>query len=153
MNNRFSSCSCPDYAQRRSVCKHMMFIIGRIAQDQSALFNMKSDVHNIFDIKKNLTEVLVTRLHKRIETQKPPLTQPTKETESEMDDCCICFEELTLTSTPKNLLSVCFTCKHFFHKSCMDRWISIKKTCPLCRQLILEEISKYDNDELKFFKN
>ncbi|CAI0387564.1 unnamed protein product [Linum tenue] len=27
-------------------------------------------------------------------------------------------------------------CKHMFHVACIDNWLSVKITCPVCRQRI-----------------
>ncbi|KAI5420409.1 hypothetical protein KIW84_044268 [Lathyrus oleraceus] len=43
--------------------------------------------------------------------------------------CCICLVHLSNgSSTPIRLL-----CSHDFHTDCIQKWINIKKTCPLCR--------------------
>jgi hypothetical protein len=49
--------------------------------------------------------------------------------ECEETSCSICVDEIrdgdTCTRT---------SCKHVFHKGCMDTWMSRKLECPLCRQ-------------------
>jgi hypothetical protein len=44
------------------------------------------------------------------------------------ETCGICIDEFVndeiLTELP---------CKHYYHKTCVDKWLTINKTCPLCR--------------------
>ena len=30
-------------------------------------------------------------------------------------------------------------CSHFFHAACVDTWLKINATCPLCKSEIVEE--------------
>ncbi|CAL5196446.1 unnamed protein product [Lathyrus oleraceus] len=54
------------------------------------------------------------------------LTTSTTDAES---ICCICLVDLSNgSSTPIRL-----RCSHLFHSHCIQKWNSIKKTCPLCR--------------------
>ena len=43
--------------------------------------------------------------------------------------CSICLEQL-------NLITVCTSCNHYFHKSCILKWMKYKKNCPNCRKYI-----------------
>jgi len=43
--------------------------------------------------------------------------------------CCICLEEFNTESTVAEL-----PCKHVFHKSCVEVWLTQKSSCPLCKQ-------------------
>lgn len=43
-------------------------------------------------------------------------------------DCSICCEDFEDISEIKTLI-----CKHIFHKKCVDDWLVISNTCPLCR--------------------
>ncbi len=43
-----------------------------------------------------------------------------------MDPCSICTEPL---SGERRILA----CNHQFHQSCIDKWLEIKVTCPMCR--------------------
>ena len=44
-------------------------------------------------------------------------------------DCSICLESCPHSGSA----SKCSTCEHFFHKSCIQRWLQDHTTCPLCR--------------------
>lgn len=52
--------------------------------------------------------------------------QVVKETTS-MDECVICKEQFD------NVKQICsFKCKHCFHVTCIVKWLSEQKKCPLC---------------------
>lgn len=55
--------------------------------------------------------------------------------------CSICLCEL---SSSDDLITT--TCKHTFHKECINRWICQNDTCPLCRNV--SPISKKNRDLL-----
>ena len=65
-----------------------------------------------------------------------------------LDLCVICMMPLydkTITS-----------CNHIFHKRCLQKWLKIKKNCPVCRTPITQPIpfggiiSKINTDPLRF---
>ncbi|KAL1532462.1 E3 ubiquitin-protein ligase-like protein [Salvia divinorum] len=42
--------------------------------------------------------------------------------------CCICLAKYVNNDELKEL-----PCSHFFHKDCVDKWLKINATCPLCK--------------------
>ena len=46
-----------------------------------------------------------------------------------MSECAICFDIMIAVD-----VDVVPTCKHCFHKTCLNTWVAITPTCPLCRQ-------------------
>mmetsp|Transcript_4687 Transcript_4687/g.7036 ORF Transcript_4687/g.7036 Transcript_4687/m.7036 type:complete len:575 (+) Transcript_4687:935-2659(+) len=42
--------------------------------------------------------------------------------------CCICMDEYR----PEDLLRT-LPCFHFFHKSCIDQWLDVARSCPMCK--------------------
>lgn len=46
------------------------------------------------------------------------------------DTCPICLSEFN----PNETLRCIPYCQHFFHTDCIDEWLRIKPTCPLCRK-------------------
>ncbi len=49
----------------------------------------------------------------------------------EKDNCSICLlEMIDRTET---------ACHHFFHEGCLNLWLALKKTCPLCRDVLVKE--------------
>ncbi|KFO28629.1 E3 ubiquitin-protein ligase RNF133 [Fukomys damarensis] len=51
------------------------------------------------------------------------------------DSCVVCFEPYKLNDTVRIL-----TCKHVFHKNCIDPWILAHGTCPMCKCDILKAL-------------
>lgn len=43
-------------------------------------------------------------------------------------DCSICLESLDVKTCAKT------RCNHAFHPACLERWSSVKNSCPLCRE-------------------
>ncbi|GAA0138311.1 hypothetical protein LIER_00079 [Lithospermum erythrorhizon] len=49
--------------------------------------------------------------------------------------CCICLAKYVNNDELKELL-----CSHFFHKECVDKWLKINATCPLCKAEVGETL-------------
>ena len=47
--------------------------------------------------------------------------------------CSVCYDDFT----SNNLLYV-VRCNHAFHKGCINSWFTSSKTCPLCRESVIE---------------
>lgn len=63
------------------------------------------------------------------------LTEGDEEAGPNGDSCVVCFEAYK----PNDTLRV-LTCKHFFHKNCIDPWILAHGTCPMCKCDILKAL-------------
>ncbi|CAE7502939.1 RING finger protein 165 [Symbiodinium microadriaticum] len=50
------------------------------------------------------------------------------------EPCVVCRDDITVGQECRRL-----PCMHIFHKECIDRWIAVKATCPLCN-LKLEDL-------------
>lgn len=48
------------------------------------------------------------------------------------EQCLICLSEFKDKEEIRNLY-----CNHFFHRKCIDNWLKINKTCPLCKEIAL----------------
>lgn len=48
--------------------------------------------------------------------------------ESEIGECVICLEEWGVGEVVKEM-----PCKHRFHGNCVEKWLGIHGTCPVCR--------------------
>ena len=46
------------------------------------------------------------------------------------NECPICYEKMTKET------STITSCKHMFHRKCLERWTEERQTCPLCRENI-----------------
>ncbi|XP_057542261.1 probable E3 ubiquitin-protein ligase XERICO [Amaranthus tricolor] len=45
-------------------------------------------------------------------------------------ECCVCLCKFEDEEEVSEL-----SCKHFFHKNCLDKWFNHHSTCPLCRSI------------------
>jgi hypothetical protein len=48
-------------------------------------------------------------------------------------NCVVCQSEFQKQEEIRTL-----PCKHSFHKDCIDQWLKINKTCPICKKDITE---------------
>jgi hypothetical protein len=130
------TCSCPDFAKRKTFCKHLLFLIGRVAVQMEIAMKVNQRKTNWKENEfKTCSLSLVQRLKNRI---KPPKSSTS--THGSGSDCSICFEEMK-----DNLTQCTTTCKNWFHNDCMKLWFaSGKNSCPLCRSKWVK-IVKEDN--------
>lgn len=63
------------------------------------------------------------------------LKEGDEEVSPNADSCVICFEAYK----PNEIVRI-LTCKHFFHKNCIDPWILAHGTCPMCKCDILKAL-------------
>lgn len=63
------------------------------------------------------------------------LKEGDEEISANRDSCVVCFELYKPNDTVRVL-----TCKHFFHKNCIDPWILAHGTCPMCKCDILKAL-------------
>jgi len=52
--------------------------------------------------------------------------------------CTVCHENIKINDWYKRLPN----CGHFFHAKCIDRWLAIRASCPVCRELVRENEEK-----------
>ncbi|KAK5650450.1 hypothetical protein RI129_001479 [Pyrocoelia pectoralis] len=45
-------------------------------------------------------------------------------------NCVICFDVLKADSSRR------LSCGHKFHESCINRWLSVNNSCPICRKTL-----------------
>ncbi|WP_151193514.1 RING finger domain-containing protein [Cysteiniphilum sp. JM-1] len=48
-------------------------------------------------------------------------------------NCTICLEDLHADNPTEQKVICETTCKHYFHKPCIDTWLSRSEECPLCK--------------------
>jgi len=129
LRSDFYSCSCPDHSTRNNFCKHLLFLVSRVAIQMELAASISIDKN-----KWNNTAFSacvpswINRLKCHI--AKKGTVKPINE-KAVGSDCSICFE----TITDKDILSQCIkTCKNYFHQDCIKRWLETgHDTCPLCR--------------------
>jgi len=49
--------------------------------------------------------------------------------------CAVCIENIRINEWYKQLPK----CEHYFHADCIDKWLRLRKSCPVCRQIIGSE--------------
>lgn len=120
--SRMCSCTCADFKHHQTVCKHIYFIVGRVARCTLVMRAMTSDP---FDFK--MTKELDNAITASTAGERTPA--PVTGSEEEEDECSICFESVDGVGQVE-----CDHCHNGFHMECMARWWANKKTtCPLCR--------------------
>ncbi|XP_045793084.1 E3 ubiquitin-protein ligase RZF1-like [Trifolium pratense] len=60
-----------------------------------------------------------------------PINVTTKLDNDSEATCSICLCELSNDSS-----AVQISCSHVFHRDCIEKWITVKRTCPLCRIIV-----------------
>ncbi|XP_062954749.1 RING finger protein 148 [Cynocephalus volans] len=61
------------------------------------------------------------------------LKEGDKELDPNENNCVVCFD----IYKPRDVVRI-LTCKHFFHKACIDPWLLAHRTCPMCKYDILK---------------
>ena len=68
-----------------------------------------------------------------IKSRKPTQSKKTNQAESKNSDlCCICIE-------PVRRQERHMPCPHSFHSECINKWLEVKKCCPLCNTIFTED--------------
>ena len=145
------ACSCKDFETRGQICKHIIFILVRVAK--MPLETMCSDP-NLFV----LSDELKTAIKKA--TNPTPVTVADTLEPRQTNECGVCYEDFTVKDQD---LQKCTTCSKVLHGACMQLWIASCMgsgnlcTCPYCRALMCFELQKRrreDDDCLsKMIKN
>jgi hypothetical protein len=118
-------CSCPDQQGKNTFCKHLLFLVARVAKQyelggelaQRPKTTWKKSAYDACSMswRNCLSHLIKTKV----------------ETTATIVEglCSICFEDLG----SDELLECTTTCHQHFHKMCMDRWLEHGDTCPNCR--------------------
>lgn len=120
------SCTCPDYARRRKLCKHIYFVLDRVLHFE--------DLQVSFDSPDYVNFEAIARLKNAFLTKSAPSPSPEPRPIEEDEECVICFELLVGEN-----LSSCSTCRYSFHATCTKIMLAAQKksdlpySCPLCR--------------------
>jgi hypothetical protein len=124
------TCSCPDHKTKQTFCKHLLFLVARVAIQMNIASNLSNDktlwsINYFNDCSKSWIERLKSRI---AENQTKP-----KSTDCSAigNDCPVCFEEM---KEGESLTRCITTCKNYFHSECINLWLSSgHNNCPLCR--------------------
>ncbi len=138
------NCSCPDYAIRKSFCKHLLFLISRVANIPDMAKNLCINLikwnSNNFDM---CAANWLNRLSGRLDNNHNNENSSDTINNAINDDCSICFEEMKTGE----IFSQCITtCKKYFHEGCLKLWLnSGHNNCPLCRATWVEKNQRNDD--------
>jgi Ring finger domain len=129
------TCSCPDHKTKQTFCKHLLFLVARVAVRIDIASKLSNDKTLWGEIYFNLCSVAwIERLKSRMENEnKPKTTAPS----AIGNDCPVCFEEM---KDGESLSQCITTCKNYFHSECIQLWLSSgHSNCPLCRATWTDE--------------
>ncbi|MQM23904.1 hypothetical protein Taro_056974 [Colocasia esculenta] len=75
-----------------------------------------------------------------IQTLQRPVTVDDGE-EEDMEECAVCLDGLWAEGEEKEALSAVkeMPCRHRFHGGCIERWLGLHGSCPICRYRMPEE--------------
>lgn len=134
-------CTCPDFAKRGEMCKHIFFVLVRVAK--TPISEVQQDPDNFV-----LSDDLTTRIKNAID----PTHAVTDAFEARLtNECGVCYEDFT--ERDKDLRK-CMTCSKALHDSCMELWTRSCATrgqtwtCPYCRGFlsVCKRIREEDDD-------
>lgn len=138
LRSRECSCTCPDFLRRGRPCKHILFVLARVAKCRSEACAIPPSPR-AFRLTPGLAEALRRALvfhvesHRAADAPPPPpsAAEPTGPEDAGVDgDCAICFEGLAGGGALARCES---SCGNRFHLECITRWVARTPTCPLCR--------------------
>lgn len=61
------------------------------------------------------------------------------------DNCGICLEPMLQDEVIKKI-----ACEHFYHQPCIDKWLKVANTCPLCKRVVDLNAPNYRAPEMTF---
>ncbi|KAJ4831344.1 hypothetical protein Tsubulata_033245 [Turnera subulata] len=92
-----------------------------------------------------LFRIITTQYLNLIEEENPTFCYSQKwrrqQQQQQCMDCAVCLSEFLEGERVRRLHS----CRHIFHKECLDKWLQYMATCPVCRAKVLpdEIVSNY----------
>uniref|UniRef100_A0A8C3RDY1 Ring finger protein 215 n=1 Tax=Cyanoderma ruficeps TaxID=181631 RepID=A0A8C3RDY1_9PASS len=79
------------------------------------------------DLKQHIRRRLLALKTRRYHPRKPPRSRA-----CEIDSCAVCLDQFHKSQWLRVL-----PCSHEFHRDCVDPWLLLQQTCPLCKHNIL----------------
>ncbi|KAM6247201.1 RING finger protein 215 isoform 1-T1 [Porphyrio hochstetteri] len=100
------------------------------AQRQSRQGPSEQDAE--LDLKQHIRRRLSALKTRRYHPGKPPRSRA-----CEIDSCAVCLDQFHKSQWLRVL-----PCCHEFHRDCVDPWLLLQQTCPLCKRNILERTGR-----------
>jgi len=140
LNMNVMTCNCQDFINRQKSCKHLYFIISRIAQNESIikLIEMNEKKYkSCYPLGETNFNTLSTCLKQRLKARFNENENEKKQTKQIIpmsfipdQECPICYE---IMDKNDNITQCEKQCKQYFHKECILLWLDTSSSCPLCR--------------------
>uniref|UniRef100_A0A8D0DYE9 Ring finger protein 215 n=1 Tax=Salvator merianae TaxID=96440 RepID=A0A8D0DYE9_SALMN len=105
----------------------LILCTGVIMQAQRQSWHGQLDQDYELDLKQHIVQRLSALKTRRYHPGKPPRSGA-----HEIDSCAICLDRFH-----KNQCLRVLPCLHEFHRDCVDPWLLLQQTCPLCKHNIL----------------
>jgi len=105
-------------------------------------------LHEESEEKTGLTEDEINNIPKckllKYEELNPDMAYSDSDSSSKLQTLCtVCHENIKINDCYKRLAN----CGHFFHAVCIDRWLAIRASCPVCREVVFENDEKVQEQE------
>ncbi|XP_063171460.1 RING finger protein 215 [Candoia aspera] len=105
----------------------LILCTGVIVQAQRQSRHSQLDQDPELDLKQHIAQKLLALKTRRYHPGKPPRSWA-----HEIDSCAICLDQFQ-----KHQCLRVLPCLHEFHRDCVDPWLLLQQTCPLCKHNIL----------------
>ena len=123
LNETTYSCSCPDHQTKRTFCKHLLFLVVRVAKQ----FDLGAQ---LIQRPKSTWKINTFQACAKSWTSCLSHLIKTSVVSEDIDNqCAICFDDLGT----ENLVKCSQMCQKKYHKICIEKWLERSKTCPMCR--------------------
>ncbi|XP_058014618.1 RING finger protein 215 [Ahaetulla prasina] len=105
----------------------LILCTGVIVQAQRQSRHSQLDQESELDLKQHITQKLLALKTRRYHPGRAPHSWA-----HEIDSCAICLDQFQ-----KNQCLRVLPCLHEFHRDCVDPWLLLQQTCPLCKHNVL----------------
>jgi len=108
-------------------------------------------INGLEEAKEGLSEAEIQSIKKCRLSEHDKLKMNVTWSDSESSDevlvlCAICIENIKINDWYKELPK----CEHFFHADCIDRWLRMRASCPVCRQIVLNDYPERNIEASRF---
>uniref|UniRef100_A0A670ZPB5 RING-type E3 ubiquitin transferase n=1 Tax=Pseudonaja textilis TaxID=8673 RepID=A0A670ZPB5_PSETE len=105
----------------------LLLCTGVIVQAQRQSRHSQLDQESELDLKQHIAQKVLALKTRRYQPGRAPHSWA-----HEIDSCAICLDQFQ-----KNQCLRILPCLHEFHRDCVDPWLLLQQTCPLCKHNVL----------------